>query len=207
MAAGWRTHAVTTRTIACEDRDFVEWRGAAEHVLIWAVLIDDDGVRAAVESARSHWSDVLLPRYQRQPHITLGYGGPMPAPGAQPLDPPYSLEQAAADLAAVEALNLAPFEVEISGWDAFQMGPFLHARAPELTLLATTLREDRLRPYIPHVTIGHWAVSTPMSDVGARASQWQWPPITVPVSRLSLLRYDAADIAGPLTEVGGIGLT
>lgn len=207
MAEGRGTHGVTIRTIACEDRDFTEWRGGSEHVLVWAVLLDDDGVRAAVESARSHWSDVLLPRYERQPHITVGYGGLVPASGVPPLDLMYPPEQAAADRAAVEALNLAPFDVEISGWDAFQMGPFLRARAPELAMLATTLREDNIRPYIPHVTIGHWAVSTPMSDVGARASQWQWPAITVQVSRLSLLRYDAADIAGPLTEVGSVSLT
>jgi len=198
---------VTLHSIACHDRDFTQWRGGADHALIWAVLADVDHVRAAVDSARAHWADVLLPRYDRQPHITVGYGGPVPKPGATPEDEPYTPERIAADRAAVEALGLSPFDVRIGGWDTFQMVPYLRAEAPELQAVARALREDRRRPYVPHVTIGMYAVSAPLSGLAGRAAGWESPSITLPVTRLSLLRYDAADVAGPLTEVDAIDLT
>ena len=113
----------------------------------------------------------------------------------------------AADRAAVEALGLSPFDVRIGGWDTFQMVPYLRAEAPELQAVARALREDRRRPYVPHVTIGMYAVSAPLSGLAGRAAGWESPSITLPVTRLSLLRYDAADVAGPLTEVDAIDLT
>lgn len=193
-------------TIACEDRDFTHWRGGAEHVLVWAVDVDVPEVRAMVAAARRRWAEVLLPRYQRQPHVTVGYGGPMPAPGPAPQDEPYTPARIDAARAAVEALRLAPFEVRIGGWGSFQMTPYLAAQAPELQALAQALGEDRVRPYVPHVTIGHYAVARPVAEVAARAEGWSQPEVTVPVTAVSLLRYDAADIAGPLTEVERVAL-
>lgn len=197
---------MTERTIACEDRDFTQWRGAAEHVLIWAVLVDVDGVRAGVEQARARWADVLLPRYERQPHVTVGYGGPLPAVGAAPADPVYTQERAESDRAALECLALAPFEVRVGGWGSFQMSPYLRAEAPELEMLAGALGEGRRRPYVPHVTIGLYSISVPLAEVAARAEGWVSPAVTVPVSRVSLLRYEAADVAGPLEEVAAVEL-
>lgn len=199
--------AGAAHTIICEDRDFADWRGGAEHALIWGVLTDTDDVRAAVESARAHWADVLLERYARQPHITLGYGGPAPKPGATPQDPPYTAERLRADRAAIEELGLSPFEVRIGGWDTFQMVPYLRAEAPELHAAAGALGNEPRRPYVPHVTIGLYSVSVPLKVVADRADRWESPSIVVPVTRLSLLSYEAADVAGPLTEVDSIDLT
>ncbi|MDO5676949.1 MAG: 2'-5' RNA ligase family protein [Propionibacteriaceae bacterium] len=194
-------------TIACDDRDFTEWHGGARHILIWAALVDTDEVRAAVESAREHWAGVLLPRYERQPHITVRYGGPVPREGAVPMDPLYTDERVAADRATIEALRLSPFDVRIGGWSTFEMVPYLHAEAPELGLTAGALGEDLLRPYVPHVTIGHYAVEAPLAEMSALGAGWSWPEAVVRIERLSLLRYDAADIAGPLTVVDEVPLT
>lgn len=175
-------------------------------MLIWAALVDTDGVAEAVASARTHWAEVLLPRYARQPHVTLGYGGPVPFPGASPADPAYSPERLAEDRATLNRLRMPPFDVRIGGWDTFPMVPYLKAEAPELRQIATSLGEGKLRPYVPHVTLGHYAVEVPLSEVRAMASSWSWPEVSLRVNRLSLLRYDASDIAGPLTEVDCVKL-
>ena len=193
-------------TVACEDRDFTEWRGGAQHVLVWAVDVDVPEVRAMIASARQRWADVLLPRYDRQPHVTIGYGGPMPADGPAPMDEVYTAERVEEAHAAVEALRLQPFEVRIGGWGSFQMSPFVAARAPELEALAEALGEGRERPYVPHVTIGHYGVAVPLAEVAVLGECWESPEVVVPVDRVSLMRYDAADIAGSLTEVGCVPL-
>ena len=130
-------------TIACEDRDFTEWHGGARHVLIWAVLVDTDEVRAAVAAARAHWAEVLLPRYERQPHVTLRYGGPVPLAGTTPLDPVYSQELLDTDRALLEGLALKPFPLHIGGWDTFPMVPYLRAEAPEVYAIAEALEIGR----------------------------------------------------------------
>lgn len=193
-------------TIACEDRDFTEWRGGAEHVLIWAVLVDVDGVRAAVDQARARWADVLLPRYERQPHVTLGYGGPVAAEGMAPADPVYTQERLDADRRALERLDLAPFDVRIGGWGTFEMSPYLRAEATELEVMAEALGEGRRRAYVPHVTVGHYSVAVPLASVAERAEGWEFDELVVPVRRVSLLRYEAADIAGPLEEITAVEL-
>ena len=98
-------------------------------------------------------------------------------------------------------------QVRIGGWDTFQMVPYLRAEAPELHAAAGALGNEPRRPYVPHVTIGLYSVSVPLKVVADRADRWESPSIVVPVTRLSLLSYEAADVAGPLTEVDSIDLT
>lgn len=198
------------RTVACEDRDFVEWHGGCRHALVWAVEADTDGVRTAVESARAHWGDVLLPRHERQPHVTLAYAGPVPTPGARPVDDPYTPERLAADLARLRAVALRPFTIALGRWGTFPMVPFLHVDAPELTALNAALMagSDYAGGYVPHVTIGHYGVSAPIALVTERASGWAEPSVEpIEVMALSLLAYETHDIAGPLTVVGRLSLT
>ncbi|MFD0867498.1 2'-5' RNA ligase family protein, partial [Tessaracoccus lubricantis] len=148
------------------------------------------------------WADVLLPRYDRQPHVTVGYGGPVPKAGAAPEDPPYTPERIAAARATIRGLGIEPFRLAIGGWGTFRMTPYLCVEAPVLDALADALGENRRRPYVPHVTIGHYGVEVPLDEVAARAAAWCPPSIEpITVTGVTLLRYDAADIAGPLTAV------
>lgn len=197
------------RTIACEDRDFVEWHGGCEHALVWAVEADAAPVRAAVASARERWSDVLLPRHLRQPHITVAYAGPVPAPGATPVDAPYTRERFVSDLERLRAVGVGSFTVRVGGWDTFPMVPYLPAAAPELARLNAALTQGSPHDggYVPHVTIGHYAVSRPMDELRARAAGWRAPRIDpLEVAEISLLAYATRDIAGPLTTVGRLRL-
>lgn len=191
-------------TMICEDRDFAQWRGGAEHVVVWAIDVDCPETRAMLAAARELWAGVLLPRYERQPHITIAYGGPLPASGPAPYDPVYTADHLAAARAAIAALRLSPFEVLIGGYGSFEMSPYLAVQGPELHALAQALGKRRDLPYVPHVTVGHYGVRTPIAEVlrGAGAP----PPVRVRVNEVSLMRYDAADIAGPLTRVEAVRL-
>lgn len=208
-ASGSGVGAGPGRTIACEDRDFVEWHGGCEHALVWAVEADAAPVRAAVASARERWSDVLLPRHQRQPHITVAYAGPVPTPGATPVDAPYTPDRLVSDLERLRAVGIGPFTVRVGGWDTFPMVPYLPAAAPELVRLNAALTQGSPHDggYVPHVTIGHYAVSRPTDELRARAAGWRAPRIDpLEVAEISLLAYATRDIAGPLTTVGRLRL-
>lgn len=196
-------------TVACEDRDFIEWHGGSAHAVVWAVEADTDQVRGAVSSARAHWGDVLLPRHQRQPHITLAYAGPLAAPGAQPVDEPYTALRLAGDLARLTSLGMGPFRVAVGGWGTFPMVPFLRASAPELHALNAALMAGSAYDggYVPHVTIGHYGVSRPLAEVTARAARWAAPSVDpIDVTAVTLLAYETHDIAGPLAVVGRLSL-
>lgn len=188
-------------TIACRDEDFVSWHGGCRRAAVWAVEADTPGVRAAVASMRERWGGLLLPRYDRQPHITVAYGGPVPEAGASPMEEPYDRPRFEADLARLRAARLEPFAVEISGWGTFPMVPYLSAHAPALHRANATLTTQP--GYVPHVTVGHYRVSVPLAEIDAVAGGWQPPEAgQLRADRLALMTYGTHDIAGPLTVEG-----
>ncbi|MHA6525981.1 2'-5' RNA ligase family protein [Tessaracoccus sp. G1721] len=196
------------QSVACEDRDFVEWHGGCRHALVWAVEADVDEVRAAVSSARGHWGDVLLPRHERQPHITLAYAGPVALPGTRPVDEPYSRAKLADDLARLRGLAQRPFEVAVGGWGTFPMVPYLRASAPALAAANSALMAGSpyAGGYVPHVTVGHYSVSRPLAEMAARAAAWGPWDVILEVGEWALMAYETHDIAGPLTTVGRLSL-
>ena len=69
-------------TEVCEDRDFAEWHQGRPWCGVWVVRAEAPRVQALVQVARSALRPWLLPRYARQPHITLAYRGLMPRDAA-----------------------------------------------------------------------------------------------------------------------------
>jgi 2'-5' RNA ligase len=200
--------APPSSTVACEDRDFPEWHGGCRHALVWAVDADIEGVREAVRDARDRLVTVLLPRYRRQPHITLAYAGVVARPGARPVDEPYSRTRLGDDLARLRALAQRPFEVAVGGWGTFPMVPYLHVSAPELAAVSSALTAGSpyVGGYVPHVTVGHYSVSRPLSEITRHIDGWAPPAAVVEVREWALLAYETHDIAGPLTTVGRLSL-
>lgn len=192
-----------THTLACEDRDFPEWHGGCRHAMVWAVDADVSAVRAAVEEARELLADVLLPRYARQPHVTFAYAGLVPSPGARPGEAPCAPGRLASDIAALCRLAARPFTVRLAGWGSFPMVPYLAAEAPELH---AAHRAVAAGGYVPHVTLGHYSVSRPLTDIAARVEGWAPPAVEVTVREWLLLAYETHDIAGPLTTLGRLSL-
>ena len=195
-----------THTIACEDRDFPEWHGGRAHALVWALLLDGPDVQECVDAARMRLQGLVLPRYERQPHVSVAFAGLAEEPGL----PGYAEEHLAADLATITPLLEGPVEILSAGWGSFPMVPYLavesdwlHKARVELDRHAAELQQ---MTYVPHVTLGHWCGNWPRAEV----MDLLGPPLPSHIWRvreLSLLRYVASDIAGPLETVGSVDLT
>lgn len=194
-------------TVACQDRDFAEWHGGCTHALVWAALVDVDDVRSAVCEARGRLAEVLLPRYDRQPHVTVAYAGLLPAEGTDPIEEPIGPGRLASDIHALRALADGGFTLSLDGWGSFHMVPYLSVEAPALDTAHQALHPAGLPgPYVPHVTVGHYSVSGPMPRIASLLDGWEPEPVELTVREWSLLAYETRDIAGPLTVVGSLSL-
>lgn len=192
-------------TVPTQVRDFVEWHGGCTHALVWAVEVDEPRIRAMVSQARARLEGIVLPRYERQPHVTLAYAGLAPREGAIPAGhvyPPGRLEQ---DLRALRAVLPPRMELTLEGWSSFSMAPYLCVDAPECGRLRHALGAAT-SDYVPHVTIGLYGAAVPMSVVAHRMSGWSADPLRVAVESVSLLSYETHDVAGPLSRVARLRL-
>ena len=195
-----------TRTIACQDRDFPEWHGGRTHALVWALLLEEPDVQQCVADARVRLEGLLLPRYERQPHVTVAFAGLV----AEPDLPGYTGEHLATDLATITPLLEGPVEIRATGWGGFPMVPYLAVESGWLHRAHAALEPNAVAlhqmTYVPHVTLGHWCGQWPRWSVLERLDA-PLPERTWQVPRLSLLRYKTHDISGPLERVGSLDLT
>lgn len=189
-------------TVACEDRDFVEWHGGHRHAAVWAFELDLPEVRSLLGAASDRLGSLLLPRYDRQPHVTVSFAGLV-----SPTD--FTDARLDADLAILRTLSRGPVKLTATGWDSFPMVPYLRVDADWAHVAREALsvgRPDAARTYQPHVTVGLYGVSLPIVDAIRRMAglpfvgAWE-------LDELSLLRYETADVAGPLEVLGRLDLT
>lgn len=189
-------------TTACQDRDFRDWRGDHEHALAWVMRVEQPDAAEQLERARTHLDGLLLPRYQRQPHVTVGFAGLLGEGG-------YTAAHLAADVERLRSLVDGPLRLRATGWGSFPMVPFLGVECAWLHrangVLTAGLAAEHRTQYRPHLTVGHFSVVVPIVSVLERlaplpvSGHWQ-------ATALSLVRFDAADIAGPLTVEGELDL-
>ena len=199
--------SATDYTEACEDRDFVEWHRGCPWCAVWLVRVEDDEVAAHMAQARASLQPWLLPRYARQPHVTLAYRGLLAGEGGHAAAV-FGAAQLCADVQALQAAQLQPFTLQLSGVGSFSTVPYL-AVSPHEGLLAAhdALLAQAPYPdwrYVPHVTVGHYARRVPLSTVleplqRSVPAVWSW---LTPVTQLWLARYRTHDIAGPLSFEG-----
>lgn len=196
-------------TLPCEDRDFPEWHGGCRHALVWVIELPDPRVQASLEEASGLLGDLLLPRYDRQPHVTVAFVGLAPQPGATPAERVYLAADLDADLARLSLLPPGPVGLRLGGWGSFSTVPYLAARAEGLAPVREALLLGRPRDirYTPHVTLGHYRVAVPIEEVARRLAPWRPVELDHEVTELTLARYDTNDVAGPLTPVGRFGLS
>ncbi|HMT87522.1 MAG TPA: 2'-5' RNA ligase family protein [Arachnia sp.] len=189
-------------TIACEDRDFAEWHNGRRHAAVWAFELDRPEVRDMLGQARRRLASLLLPRYERQPHVTVAFAGLI-------ADDDFSDERLDADLALLRGLLDGPVILRATGWDSFPMVPYLRVAAdwPHVAREALT----RSRPlaaesYQPHVTVGMYDAVVPICEPVRLLDGLPFGG-TWELTELSLLRFETADIAGPLEVVGRLSLS
>lgn len=189
-------------TIACEDRDFPEWHRGHAHAAVWAFELGFPEVYAMVDAAQERLGLLLLPRYERQPHVTVAFAGLM---GLGEFDD----ERLDADLALLRQELAGPVTVRAAGWDSFPMVPYLRVDTdwPHAARTAlNTARPFAAGSYQPHVTVGMYGTVVPVREAVALLDGLPFGGSWT-VNELSLLRYETADIAGPLEVVGRLDLT
>ena len=198
-------------TEACEDRDFAEWHQGCPWCAVWVVRAEHAAVQAMVDGARAQIPSALLPRYARQPHITVAYRGLM-AGNTGHARAEFSAEQLVRDRAALQAAQLRPFTVEVGGAASFTTVPYVAVAAQHTLLQAhDALHAQAPYPgwqYVPHVTVGHYAKRLPMDAVlqALAQSPENQASVTLEVDALWLARYRTCDIAGPLFWEGRFDL-
>lgn len=192
-----------TETQACEDRDFVEWHRGCPWCAVWVLRVDTPQLQQWVETARNVIAPWLLPRYERQPHVTIAYRGLMAGEASHP-DAAFGPTQWRQDVQTLQAAQLRPFALQIGGVGSFSTVPYIAVAAhPSLQALHTVLALQASEPgwqYVPHVTLGHYGQQVPMQAVmqplcGCGVAG---EILEVPVHTLWLARYRTDDIAGPL---------
>ena len=193
-------------TQACEDRDFADWHRGCPWCAVWLVWLDVAPLHARVTQARAALQPWLLPRYARQPHISVAYRGLMSGDAHHPATE-FATEQLRADIAQLHDLALQPWTVQVHGGDSFSTVPYLAVHDEgQLAALHQALSAEPPAGwhYVPHVTVGHYACAAPMADMvqTLRATLDAQPPLTATVQHIALARYRTHDIAGPLTLEG-----
>lgn len=196
-----------SHTQACEDRDFAEWHGGCPWCAVWVLQITDPSVAKRVETARQALAPWLLPRYARQPHVTVAYRGLMAGTVAHPQSE-FGPAQLRRDVQLLRAGQLAPFVLTLGGVASFSTVPYLQAALPEpLAQVQKILAAEAPYPdwhYVPHLTLGHYGGQYPVQPILAalQASNAGAVPWQESIQALWLARYRSNDIAGSLTWEG-----
>lgn len=205
------TRPESAYTQVCEDRNFSEWHQGCPWCAVWVVRVDTVPVQAMMQAVRATMADYVLPRYERQAHVTLAYRGLMGG-GRGHDHAQFSWADLQRDIACLRAGHFQPFALQLKGAGSFATVPYLAVvEQPELRSLHGAMTAEAPYPewaYVPHVTLGHYACEVPMPCVLQRLQSavpdgiwWQSS-----VSALWLARYRTHDIAGPLYFEGKFDL-
>ena len=198
-------------TEGCEDRDVAEWHQGRPWCGVWVVRAEAPRVQALVQVARSALRPWLLPRYARQPHITLAYRGLMPRDAAD-TQAEFGLPQLLADVQALQAAQLPPFAWQLQGVGSFSTVPYLAlSHSPALHIAHEALMARTPYPgwhYVPHITLGHYGRRLPLAEAlqALQSSVPDGPLHAAQADALWLARYRSSDIAGPLYFEGRFDL-
>lgn len=192
-------------TLACAQMDFADWRKGRREYALWAIDLDFPEVHRACSDAASRIAACLLANYRRQPHLTLQVCG-FPSRRAQHTDD-YALSTLLGQVARLQAMELAPFEITVGGLGTFSSAAYLKVDDPSDSIdrLRLTLGNletgDAPSPYVPHVTFGLYgksiALPAILEQLGGPA-----PRLCRQVDSISLMTYEAAVIGGTLSEIG-----
>lgn len=198
-------------TQACEDRDFSEWHQGCPWCAVWVVRVDAAPVQAMLQTMRARMAAYVLPRYERQAHVTVAYRGLMASDPAH-THAPFGMADLQRDIDRLKTAQPQPFALQLQGVGSFTTVPYLAvAEAPDLHALHRGMTVGAPHAgwsYVPHVTMGHYACEVPMSRVlqclqdAAPAGVW-WQAL---IGEIWLARYRTHDIAGPLYLEGKFDL-
>ena len=211
-------------TVICEDRNFEEWHRGHPWCAVWVLRTEQAEVVELVARARAKLAPWLLPRYARQPHVTLAYRGLMAAGEAAesvnaealehlPAYAEFGVAQLRADVRALQAAQLSAWTLQLQGSGSFSTVPYWSVlpdadllRAHDVLAAQAQVSAEQYPGwrYVPHVTLGHFACQVPLAEVEAtlRSVIDSEVAYQLQVHELWLARYRTEDIAGSLSFEG-----
>ncbi|MDP3440488.1 MAG: hypothetical protein U0989_20145 [Azonexus sp.] len=195
-------------TLPSEQKDFVDWRRGRAFYSVWALDFDIAVLCQASAEMRRVLSDYALAGYVRQPHLTVGLCGFPAAQVGQADD--YSLGCFATQREALQRAWPKPFWVEIGAPASFTAAAYFSVH--DLDGGIANLRQildggAQNAGFVPHVTFALYRAVFPLRKMLAVLRHGNsLGPLRLPVSKLSWMVYEAAIIAGPLTQVAEFDL-
>jgi 2'-5' RNA ligase len=197
-------------TIKNIRQDFQQWRQGRSHYALWAIDVNFPDVCQQVSAAEQHLEKFLLECYCRQPHITLGISGFLSDKPQHADD--YVFSSFEADVAALKNLQMQPFEIEIGTLASFSSAPFFHVNDPtnslhKLHACLHSVSSDEDFQYVPHVTVGLYSDAWSTEMLSSHLDAFPQNFVTShSISRISLMRYAAAEIGGKLVTIADYDL-
>lgn len=197
-----------SHTVRNELRDFVEWHRGRSPYVLWALDIDCAPIVAEVHRAAEFLGSYLLPGYVRQPHVTLGLCGfPMLRALAQD---EFCSQDLVLQVERLKAAAPRPFELSLGQLESFATAPYLSVAASDDALGQLRDALGSVAPahgrYVPHVTVGLYAVALPISALARRIADYPPTCLRCSIEQVSLMAYDPPVIGGALSTLGRFSL-
>ncbi|ENU26944.1 2'-5' RNA ligase family protein [Acinetobacter modestus] len=190
-----------TQLIATEMRDYPEWHLGRSDYGLWYIEIDQPELIHYLDEIQAQFSGLLLPAQQRQYHITLFVCGFL-QPAVKQYDDDFQIQQLQQQIKLIEALQLIPFELEITQIDSFNSALFLHIQDQQGVLaqirqqFAHVSDEVAALEYCPHITLGLYREAWLSDIVLERMQQLSVKTINIEVKKLTFGYYKAQILQG-----------
>nr|WP_277604091.1 MULTISPECIES: 2'-5' RNA ligase family protein [unclassified Acinetobacter] len=189
--------------IATEVRDYPEWHFGRSNYALWYIDVDQPELIEYLDEIRAQFADLLVPNPQRQFHITIFVCGFLTSSEKQ-YDDDFQIQQLQQQIKLVEALQLKPFELEITQIDSFSSALFLQIKDQQGVL--TQIRQQFARvseeiaalEYCPHITLGLYGEAWPSAMVLQRIQQQSLKTMKIQVKKLTFGYYKAQILQGLL---------
>jgi len=196
-------------TRAAHQSAIEPWRKGRERYWCWCITLEDGAILERFRRYQRRLSPFLLKNYRRQRHITVAVCGFWQEDyEAAEFNDSFTADQLAIQLDNLAALPLSPFELKVLGSNSFPSAPFLEvvdnspnnqlSRLRQCLLLGTD--DFRSSVYCPHLTLGLYDREYSTSELHFLLGDHEdRQPLSLMVSSLTLMSYDARELAGPLT--------
>lgn len=190
------------------QNDIDPWRQGRQRYWCWCIEVSSDPIMARIERQQRRLNGLILPSYQRQPHVTLAVCGFwQSSPLVSPSNDDFFEDDLQRQLSLIADFPWPSFELRVLGTNSFASAPFLEVIDSSLENKLQRLR-DCLSPqnddfrsigYCPHITLGLFHRALAISELHFLLSDpSDREPIPLSVSALSLMSYDSRDLAGAL---------
>ncbi|MCH7313183.1 2'-5' RNA ligase family protein [Acinetobacter sp. ANC 3882] len=192
-----------TELIATEVRDYPEWHFGRSNYALWYIDVDQPELIEYLDEIQAQFSDLLLPNPQRQFHITIFVCGFLTSTIKQ-YDDDFQIQQLQQHIELIEALQFAPFELEITQIDSFSSALFLQIKDQDHVLaqirqqLVPVSNEIAALEYCPHITLGLYRQAWQSDVVLERIQRLPIKNLKIQVKKLTFGYYKAQILQGLL---------